>query len=154
MQKRWKAYSVIALIVIGVESMAIWMGSDSWLNVIRLEGKQVWIFHEVTRIALWSITTLCEIFAIGRTYFWPSSNLRSYMLMLFTLYYGVDFLMPISLAMFPDLAFAPLVFGLLALIIIVLMSLSFFKDKFVSCLLIPSLAFMVFRCLFKMGVVL
>lgn len=154
MQKKWKVYGVITLIFIVVESVSIWMGSDSWINVIHLEGKQVWMFHELTRVALWIITTTCEIVAIGRTYFWPSSNIRSYVLMLFTLYYGADFLMPISLAMFPDLSSAPLIFILMCLILIVLMTLSFCKDKLVSFLLIPSLAFMLLRGLFKMGIIL
>ncbi len=154
MQKKWVTYLVIAVLLLLIESLSIWMGTEEIFNIIHLEGRQIWIFFTTTRIFLWVLTTTCEVFAIGRTYYWPSSSIRSYMLLLFSLYFGFDFLMPLTLSMFPEITLAPFIFGALALLCATLMILSFVKDKVVTLLLAPSLIFMVMRVCLYFGLVI
>ncbi|PCI77558.1 hypothetical protein COB21_02930 [Candidatus Aerophobetes bacterium] len=149
MQKKWPIYLLITCIIVIIESLAIWIGTEEFFNVIHVEGKMVWILHPASRIFLWFLTTICEIIAVGRVYFWPTSSVRSYMMILIATYFSLDFIMPLTLSLFPQEILSPVIFTLLAMMVLTLIILASKKEKIVSFLFLPSLVFMSLRAYFK-----
>lgn len=154
MKRKWPIYVLVAFIITFIESVVIWVGTEDLFNVIHVQGKMVWILHPVSRIFLWGITTICEIIAVGKIYFWPSTKLRSYMLILLTSYFAIDFIMPLALSLFTQEILSPFIFSILALIAIALVIMAWRQEKFISFLLIPSVIFMTIRAYIKWAVLL